>query len=298
MRERERVGESRTERRIIRQDLERYHAYLIQEERAAATISKYMHDVRMFYEYLSRNSMGNGEGCLVSKEKILPFKEQLIHRYQIRSVNSMLAALNSFLTFMGWGDFRVKFFKVQAQLFSEEEKELSREEYFRLIQTAGEKKKERLVLVLQTLCGLGLRISELKAVTVEAVKDGKLQIYNKGKSRLVWLGKPLQRKLSAYIRRMHLKQGEIFITKSGKSLDRSNIWREMKHLCEDAKVPCRKIFPHNLRHLFARTFYEMRKDVVKLAAIMGHSSMETTRIYTAVSGQECRRQMEALRLVL
>ncbi len=177
-------------------------------------------------------------------------------------------------------------------------KELSREEYYRLVKEAEKRGRERLSLALQTLCGLGLRISELKAVTAGAVRSGKLRILNKGKGRTVYMGRTLQARLLAYMKRKKIKTGEVFTTRTGRGLNRSNLWREMKRLCEKSGVSWNKIFPHNLRHLFARTFYAAQKDVVRLADIMGHSNIETTRIYTASSGREYRKKIEELGLVL
>ncbi|NBI71274.1 integrase [Clostridiaceae bacterium] len=308
------MKEPMDENRLLGTDeVERYRRYLKQEERAPATISKYLHDIRLFLEYrggtgkktkeraakrLNLQASAGPEPRPVSREEVLAFKEQLVQCYQPRSVNSMLAALNSFFTFMGWSDLRVKFIKIQRQMFCEEERELSREEYYRLVKAAGGRGRERLCLALQTLCGLGLRISELKAVTAEAVRNGRLRILNKGKGRTVFMGRTLQARLLAYMKRKKIKKGEVFTTRTGRGLNRSNLWREMKQLCETSGVPWNKIFPHNLRHLFARTFYAAQKDVVRLADIMGHSNIETTRIYTASSGKECRRKIEELGLVL
>lgn len=284
--------------RLLREgEVKRFERYLREMERAPATISKYLHDIRSFMRYRSEQ---NPQSCAepVSKEDALGFKAFLIRGYQPQSVNSMLAALNSFFSYMGWNDFRVKLMKIQRQMFCEEEKELSKEEYYRLVHTAERCGKERLSLALQTLCGLGLRISELKAVTAKAVLAGRIRIFNKGKNRTVFMGRKLQKQLLGYMKKRRIRAGEVFITRSGKGLNRSNLWRDMKALCGKAEVSWRKIFPHNLRHLFARTFYAVQKDVVRLADIMGHSSIETTRIYTASSVKECRRKIEALRLVL
>lgn len=269
--------------------------FLVKEERAAATVSKYLHDMQLFYRYAAEEE---NNYVKVTKETVIGFKNRLLQKYHVRSVNSMLAAVNSFLDFMKWNECKVKLVKIQRQLFCEERKELKKKEYYRLVNAARNSGNERLSMILQTLCGLGLRISELKYVTVESVKKGKLQVLNKGKNRAVFISGKLQKLLLLYIKKRRLKAGELFITKSGRQMDRSNIWREMKNLYEDAGVEWQKIFPHNLRHLFARTFYQLKKDVVKLADIMGHSNIETTRIYTVTSGGEYRRQMEALGLVL
>lgn len=295
------MREPMDENRILgMEEIERYRQHLKQEERAPATISKYLHDIRMFMEYrgaagkqrsehskpLDLQASGRSGQHPLSRDDVLGFKEHLLQNYRPRSVNSMLAALNGFFAFMGWGDLRVKFIKIQRQIICEEERELSREEYYRLVKAAGTCGRERLSLALQTLCGLGLRISELKAVTAEAVRNGKLRILNKGKERTVFMGRKLQARLLAYMKRKKIKTGEVFTTRTGRGLNRSNLWREMKRLCGQSGVPWNKIFPHNLRHLFARTFYAAQKDVVRLADIMGHSNIETTRIYTASSGRE------------
>lgn len=267
-----------------------FQSYLQREERAAATISKYLHDLRIFSEFM--------DGSLVTKDGVIKYKEKLIKSYHARSVNSMLAAINCFFEFIGWNDCKVKLIKIQRQMFCEEQKELQKSEYFRLVKAAKKQGKERLAMMLQTLCSLGLRVSELKFVTVDSVQAGRLQIFNKGKNRSVFIGGKLKKQLIRYIRKQNIQDGEIFITRTGKTVDRSNIWREMKNLHKEAQVVYKKIFPHNLRHLFARTYYSMKKDVVKLADIMGHSNIETTRIYTISSGREYGQLLEALNLVL
>lgn len=279
-----------TEKRIDTEQLNAFKGYLIQEERAPATISKYLHDLKLLITFLNESE--------VSKDSIIQFKNWLIQKYCVRSVNSMLAAVNSFLDYAGWQECKVKLIKVQRQIFCEEKKELNKEEYYRLVNAAKSQGKERLALALQTLCGLGLRISELHFVTVEAVRTGRLQIYNKGKNRSLIVSGRLQEQLLLYIRDNQIKEGKIFITRTGKPVDRSNLWREMKKLERIAGVMGQKVFPHNLRHLFARSYYELKKDVVKLADILGHSNIETTRIYTVTSGNEYRQQLEALGLIL
>lgn len=285
-------GRERKEKEINKDSVEiqKFRIHLLNEERSAATIAKYSHDIILFMNFL------NGKN--ISKELVIDYKKWLIQYYHMRSVNSMLAAVNSYLSFSGYSECRVKLLKVQRQMFCEENKELDKEEYFRLVKAAKERGKERLAMILQTLCGLGLRVSELHFVTVEAVCMGILHIYNKGKNRSMILSGKLRKQLLAYAKKQRLRTGKIFITRSGKPVDRSNLWREMKKLYSDADVGKQKIFPHNLRHLFAKTFYEMKKDVVKLADIMGHSNIETTRLYTITSGKECRQQLEALQLVL
>ena len=261
------------------------------EEKSENTLEKYLRDVRAFAAYLG--------GADVTKETVVAYKGKLIaERYAVRSVNSMLASLNSLFTFLGWSDCKVKSMKLQRQIYCPEEKELTKAEYLRLVNTAKRKGKERLNLILQTICGTGIRVSELEYITVEAAKSGKAVVALKGKTRSVFLVKELQKKLLRYATEQNISSGTIFITRNGKPLSRTNIWREMKTLCTEAGVDPKKVFPHNLRHLFARTFYNMEKDVVKLADILGHSSVDTTRIYTISTGTEHRRCMENLRLIL
>ena len=285
--------ERRTIRSMDETALMRFQEYLMREERAPATCARYQHDVRLFLQYRKRENIRSE----VTKEQVIGFKEYLLAQYRARSVNSMLTAVNCFLEFMGWPECRVRLMKIQRQMFAEEERELKKEEYYRLVEAARKAGKRRLEMILQTLCGLGLRISELAFVTVEAVRRGRLYITNKGKNRMLYLPKLLQKELQTYVQEQRRENGPVFTTRSGRPVDRSNVWREMKTLREEAAVPPEKIFPHNLRHLFARTFYEMGKDVMKLAALLGHSSIETTRIYTATSGRECRQQMEEMGLV-
>lgn len=263
---------------------------LREEERSAATIEKYIRDVRHFAEYMAQRS--------VSKALVLEYKEKLAEEYALSSANSMLAAINTFFRFVGWEDCCVKQFKVQRQTYLPEEKELSKAEYVRLVHTAEREHNERLSLVIQTICGSGIRVSELKFITVEAVQRGKAEVSCKGKTRTVFIVTELKKKLLRYAKKHGIHTGSIFITKTGKPLDRSNIWREMKALCEEAGVSPEKVFPHNLRHLFARVFYGIEKDIAKLADILGHSSINTTRIYIMTSGHEHKQRMERMRLII
>ena len=210
----------------------------------------------------------------------------------------MLAALNKFFRFVGWLDFCVKQFKVQKKTFCSPERELSKEEYTKLIMTAKQKSNERLSLVIQTICSTGIRVSELPFITVEAVKRGQATVSLKGKTRTVFIVSALAKKLLRYAKEHRIVSGAIFVTKSGKPINRTNIWREMKLLCKDAGVSPEKVFPHNLRHLFARTFYGIEKDIAKLADILGHSNINTTRIYITTTGEEHRRKMERMHLLL
>ncbi len=275
---------------ITNQVLSSFEKYLIENEKAQATREKYTRDLRCFAEYVAKRPL--------DKPLILEYKASLERSYAIRSANSMLAALNSLLRFMGWHDLCVKQFKVQKEAYCSEEKELTKAEYTSLVKAAEQKKNERLSLVVQTICGTGIRVSELEFITVEAVRQGEAVVSCKGKTRKIFIVKALQKKLLRYAIDQGIASGILFVTKSGKPLDRSNIWRAMKELCEQAGVSPKKVFPHNLRHLFARTFYGIEKDIAKLADILGHSNINTTRIYIITSGAEHQRHMENMRLII
>lgn len=268
-----------------------FKKYLREEEKSANTIEKYLRDVRAFAEYLG--------GAEVTKEAVIAYKSKLLaENYAVRSINSMLASLNSLFAFLGWSDCRVKSIKLQRQIYCPEEKELTKAEYMRLVNTAKQKGNERLNLILQTICGTGIRVSELQYITVEAVKCGEAIVSLKGKTRTIFIVRELQKKLLRYAAEQGISSGTIFITRTGRPLSRTNIWREMKGLCEQAGVNPQKVFPHNLRHLFARVFYGIEKDIAKLADILGHSSINTTRIYIISTGDEHRKRMEHMRLIL
>ena len=265
--------------------------HLHQEEKSTSTIEKYIRDAKAFCAYIADSE--------ISKECVIAYKQQLVNRgYAVRSVNSVLASLNSLFMYLGWSDCKVKTIKVQRQVYCSEEKELTRAEYERLCKTAERKHNKRLYLILQTICGTGIRISELQFITLEAVKNGEAIVSCKGKTRLVFLVKALQKKLLRYAAEQQIQSGCIFITRTGKPMNRTNIWQAMKALCADANVNPQKVFPHNLRHLFARVFYGIEKDIAKLADILGHSSIDTTRIYIISTGSEHRRRMENMRLIL
>lgn len=268
-----------------------FSAHLKNEEKSKNTTEKYLRDVRMFAAHF--------RGTEITKEMVIAYKGKLLaEHYAVRSVNSMLASLNSLFTFLGWSDCKVKSMKLQRQIYCPEEKELTKAEYLRLVNTAKRKGKERLNLILQTICGTGIRVSELEYITVEAAKSGKAVVALKGKTRSVFLVKELQKKLLRYATEQNISSGTIFITRNGKPLSRTNIWREMKGLCQEAGVHPQKVFPHNLRHLFARVFYGIEKDIAKLADILGHSSINTTRIYIISTGSEHRKRMENMHLIL
>ena len=274
---------------ITTERIEAYCLSLLADERSAGTISKYHRDLTAFVRWL--------DGRAVTKETAAGWKSHLIHRgYAPRTVNSMLAAVNGFCRFMAW-HIKVKFLKIQRQIFRDSAKELTKEEYDRLLTAARESGQERLVLIMETLCATGIRVSELRYITVEAAKAGRATITLKGKIRTILLPTKLCRKLVKYARKQEIAAGEIFLTSSGKGISRRQVWFELKRLCKAAGVEPSKVFPHNLRHLFATTFYRAQRDIVRLADMLGHSSIDTTRIYLTVSGAEQQRQLDRLGLV-
>jgi len=265
----------------------KFRDYLVQEEKSPLTVEKYGADAGRFLSWLGQRRL--------TKQEVLAYKSELIDRYAIASVNSKLSSVNCYLKFIGRGDCCVKTVKQQQRIFLSEEKELTRQEYTRLLQAA--KKKPRLCLLMQSICSTGIRVSEHRFITVEAAKAGYAQVRLKGKSRVVFLPDKLCKALLKYARQQKIRTGSIFITASGKPLNRCSIWAEMKKLCRTAKVSREKVFPHNLRHLFARTFYSLEKDIVRLADILGNSSINTTRIYTMESGSIHRRQIGKMQLL-
>lgn len=277
-------------RMISNEIIKSFQNHLLENEKSSATIDKYLRDVRRFADGVSEMPM--------EKSLVLEYKASLQESHSIRSANSMLAALNSFFRFLGWYDLCVKQFKIQKEAYCSEEKELTKAEYLALVRAAEEKKNKRLSLVVQTICGTGIRVSELQSITVEAVRRGEAMVSCKGKTRKIFIVKALQKKLIRYANEQKITSGILFLTKNGKPLDRSNIWREMKALCKQAGVSPQKVFPHNLRHLFARTFYGIEKDIAKLADILGHSNVNTTRIYIITTGAEHQRRMENMRLII
>lgn len=274
---------------ITAKTIAEFKDHLILEERSAATIQKYIRDIKAFAEY--------AEGS-VTKETVIAYKKHLQEHYAVRSVNSMLASINSLFVFLGWHGLKVKVLKLQQQVYCPEEKELTKVEYTRLCKAAQRRHNERLNLILQTICGTGIRVSELQFITVEAAKCGEAVVRCKGKTRAVFIVRELRQKLLRYAAEQNIQSGMIFVTRTGKPISRTNIWREMKALCVEADVNPQKVFPHNLRHLFARVFYGIEKDIAKLADILGHSSINTTRIYIISTGIEHRRRMENMHLIL
>lgn len=270
--------------------IHRYTEHLWEQERSSATIQKYVHDLTALSIFLAGRAMTKG--------LLLEWKENLIGQYTPASVNTKLAAVNGFLTFCGLNELRLRKLKIQKALFLSEDKELTRAEYVRLVRAAERTENERLALVIQTICATGIRVSELRFITAEAVQMGRAEVSNKGKRRSVFLPDKLRKLLRAYLQKQKITAGAVFLSKNGRPLDRSNIWRDMKALCASAGVEPGKVFPHNLRHLFARTFYSLEKDLSRLADILGHSNVSTTRIYTAESGSAHARQVGRLNLVV
>ncbi len=260
-------------------------------EKSQATIEKYLRDTKQFLEEL-------GEGSEITKDRVIAYKESLAERYAVTSANSKVAAVNCFLRTAGCEGCSVKSFKVQKNVFRTKERELTKEEYIRLVKTAQRHGKRQLGMLIQTICATGIRISELPYVTVEALYTRRAVVSLKGKTRIVLLPAELCRELTAYVRTENIRSGSIFVTRNGKPLDRSNIFHSMKKLCEDAEVDRDKVFPHNLRHLFAVTYYKAEKDVCHLADILGHSSINTTRIYTIISCEEQEQQINGLGLLI
>lgn len=268
-----------------------FRRHLKQEEREQSTIEKYVRDVRLFEAWLS--------GRRVTAEIVTDWKDYLRTKgYKPETINAKLSALNKFFVFMRWLECRIKYLKIQKKLFRGTEKELTKGDYVRLLETADTLRKNRLALLIETICATGIRVSEVRYITMEAVRAGYADVALKGKIRTILLPAKLCRKLQKYARKQKIASGEIFITRTGKGVSRRQIWAEMKALCKKAGVAASKVFPHNLRHLFARTFYRACRDVAKLADVLGHSSIETTRIYLISTGKEHTRQLERLGLIL
>ena len=270
--------------------IRRYARQLREWERAPQTIQKYVHDLTALMEYLG--------GKPLTKAALLEWKESLVAAHAPASVNAKIAAANGFLSYLDRRELRLRPLRVQRAIFLSEEKELTRAEYVRLVRAAEKAENRRLSLVIQTICATGIRVSELRFITAEAVYAGRAEVSNKGKRRTVFLPEKLRKLLKHYLKQQKITAGAVFISKNGKPLDRSNIWRDMKALCASAGVEPGKVFPHNLRHLFARTFYSIEKDLSRLADILGHANVSTTRIYTAESGAVHARQIGRLGLVV
>lgn len=271
-------------------DFDKFREYMAEDEKSSATVEKYVRDVRNFLDF--------AEGKKEEKSLLIEYKEKLKKDYAVSSANSMIAAINYFLRFSGRGEYCIKQFPMQRQLFCPEEKELTKSEYKRLVRAARTRKDKRLELIIQTICSTGIRVSELRYVTVESVGLGRASVTCKRKTREIFIPAKLRKLLKKYCEEKGIMFGAVFVTRNGKVMNRSNIWREMKELCREADVLPQKVFPHNLRHLFARTFYSLEKDIVKLADILGHNSIDTTRIYVAETGAEHRKKIEKMRLII
>lgn len=277
------------EKRFSEKDMKDFQWYLLQEEKSPATIEKYLRDVRFFMRYVQKEQL--------SKEIVIAYKKYLQEQqYAVRSINSMLASVNSFLHFCGCPEYRVKAMKLQKQVYCSEEKELTKTEYYRLVRASAH--DQQLQLVMQSICSTGIRVSELQFFTVEQIRRGEIVVACKGKNRTILLPKKLQTELLAYARKKKIVSGMIFLNSNGTYLNRKQIWAKMKQLCKKAQVNPKKVFPHNLRKLFARVFYSIDKDIAKLADMLGHSSIDTTRIYIMTTGIEHRRQLEQLKLLI
>lgn len=277
------------EKKLTLQQIQAFRQYLIQEEKSAATVEKYLRDVRAFIIYVGEKR--------VTKDVVIDYKKHLQEEnYAVRSINSMLASLNSFFAYIGWMDCKVKSVKLQRSVYCAEEKELTKAEYNRLLKAA--EKNEQLWLVMQTICSTGIRVSELNFFTVEAVSHGEIIVSCKAKTRTILIPGKLRNRLLDYARKQKIRSGVIFLARNGNPLNRKMIWAQMKSLCKIAGVKASKVFPHNLRKLFARTFYGIEKDIAKLADILGHSSIDTTRIYIMTTGIEHRKKIEKLGLVV
>ena len=275
---------------VTKADIEWFVKALWEEEKAHATIEKYRRDVTAFAAFAGQQPL--------TKELCSMYKAQLCEKYKPASANSMLSSVNKFLDFMECPQLKLKKLKIQKKIFCTKEEELSKDEYERLVKAAKSGGNRRLALILETICATGIRVSELKYITVASLREKDAEIRLKGKVRNILLPEELIKKLDRYCKEQGIGKGSIFVTKGGRAMDRSNIWREMKALCQEAGVSKRKVFPHNLRHLFARTYYAIEKDLNRLADILGHSSIETTRIYTMISAQNERKKIERLGLVL
>ncbi len=274
---------------IKKMQIDKFRDYLYEEERSRNTIEKYVRDVRFFARWL-------GESRL-DKNAVLEYKKALCERFAPKSVNSMLSSLNAFFTFSGEANLKVKTLKIQRQIFLDEEREMTKVEYNNLLNAAKLSGNDRLYYLMQTIGSTGIRISELCYITVQAVRQGRVNISCKGKMRQVFLPKQLCVMLERYIKKEGIKNGSVFVTRSGKAINRSNVWKMLKDLASLAGVSAKKVFPHNFRHLFARTFYSLQKDIVRLADILGHSNVNTTRIYTAESGSSHIEKIQRLGLL-
>ncbi len=279
-----------TDRFITKQTMDRFYEYLIEEERSSGTIEKYIRDVRLLQSWLGSDP--------VTKENAARWKQELLQSGRAPStVNSMLAAANTYFRFMGWDELKLKSIRLQRRFFRENERELTKAEYQLLMETAKKRGDERLALLMETICATGIRVSEVPYITTDAIKKGRARISMKGKLRTILIPAQLCRKLRKYATKHRIGRGEIFLTKNGTRLERKQIWAQMKALCKYAGIERNKVFPHNLRHLFARCFYRISHDISSLADVLGHSSIETTRIYLISTESEHIKKIAHLGLV-
>lgn len=279
-------------RQITNNMTEKFREYLYEEEKSIATADKYVRDLKKLQKYAI--------GQELTKKLIINYKEYLQNSgiYKTGSINSFIVSANCFFKFMKWEDLKIKTIKVQKKTFVPDNRDLSKEEYKKLVMAAEKAGKIKLAMIIQTLCAIGFRISELASLTVQSVNSGTVTIYCKGKERQILIPRQLQIKLLYYIHKNHTKNGTVFCTRNGKPIDRSNIWREMKSLCKETDIEPEKVFPHNLRHLFAKTFYNTCNDIAKLADILGHSSIETTRVYIMTTSKEYQKQLDIMGLAV
>lgn len=274
---------------------EEYISYLRREERTEATRVQYHREITVFLAWVEQE---NGESAEVKKEQVIRYKERLQEAYRPATVNTKLAALNGFFSYIGRTELRVKPLRIQRKVYAGKSEELTYRDYQKLLEAAQKQGDLRLALIIQTICATGIRVSELRFITVEAVRQGEALIQLKGKSRTVLIPGKLRNVMRKYSKKQHIKSGPVFVTHTGNPLNRSNVWRMMNNLCASAGVEQKKVFPHNLRHLFARRFYERSHDIAKLADVLGHSCIETTRIYIATTCSEHQKMIDSLGLVL
>ncbi len=284
-------GKTKMKKMITKQGIEEFCTYLKEEEKSRATVEKYRRDLKKLAVYAN--------GREITKELMISYKAYLLEngKFKVSSINSFLVAANRFLGFCGWYEAVVHIYRVQKESFAAQEHSISKKEYARLVTEAERLGKGRLSMILQTLCATGIRVSELKFITVESVQAGEAQVHNKGKLRTILISGKLKERLLEYIRDKHQKTGPVFLSGKGNPVDRSNLWKEIKRLSETAGVPKGKVFPHNFRHFFAQSFYRMEKDLVKLAALLGHNSIETTRLYVKITKEECQRELDRMGVV-
>lgn len=275
--------------KITQKLLNGFVAYLKEQEKSLSTIKSYQRELFSLQMYIGDNT--------VNKERLLNYKSMITNQYTPSSCNVAIAAINSFLRYMGREDLFIRPLRVQKTIFENKDKELTKRDYDKLIKAATINGDERTALAIQTICATGIRVSELQYITVEALKNGQAAISCKGKNRVVFIPRSLSTLLKKYVINRNIKSGPIFITRNNKPLNRSNLWKQMKQLCDIAGVNSTKVYPHNLRHLFAKTYYSQQKDISRLADILGHSNINTTRIYTRESGTVHARQIEGLGLV-